>query len=269
MTLSERINDLFNKFDVNLKTEEIEVNLEAQAVLENGTIIYTDAASFEEGAEVYIINEEGEKIPLPEGEYELEDGSKMSIGEGGKVSRAPRRGREGEGEGESGEGGDSGIGEGGAPPKGGKAPKSDPPMKGDPPKKTPPPKKKKSAQEKLAEEADVADWEGMEKRIKNLEDGIADLKARLDEKSEVIDAEEVEAGEKEEEKVEYSAQTELEELKAQLEAQSTEITELKSQAASEGVKRVTPTAPKNEAVDLTKLSTEERIKALFNQFNKA
>ena len=263
MTLSERINDLFNKFDVNLKTEEIEVNLEAQAVLENGTIIYTDAASFEEGAEVYIINEEGEKIPLPEGDYELEDGSKMSIGEGGKVSRAPRRGREGEGEGESeGEGGDSGIADGGNPPKGGKAPKSDPP-------KSDPPKKKKSAQEKLAEEADVADWEGMEKRIKNLEDGIADLKARLDEKSEVIDAEEVEAGEKEEEKVEYSAQTELEELKAQLEAQSTEITELKSQAASEGVKRVTPTAPKTEAVDLTKLSTEERIKALFNQFNKA
>jgi uncharacterized small protein (DUF1192 family) len=263
MTLSERINDLFNKFDVNLKTEEIEVNLEAQAVLENGTIIYTDAASFEEGAEVYIINEEGEKIPLPEGDYELDDGSKMSIGEGGKVSKAPRRGGEGEGEGESGEGGDSGIGDGGTPPKGGKAPKSDPPAK------TPPPKKKKSAQEKLAEEADVADWEGMEKRIKNLEDGIADLKARLDEKSEVIDAEEVEAGEKEEEKVEYSAQTELEELKAQLEAQSTEITELKSQAASEGVKRVTPTAPKTEAVDLTKLSTEERIKALFNQFNKA
>jgi len=267
MTLSERINDLFNKFDVNLKTEEIEVNLEAQAVLENGTIIYTDAASFEEGAEVYIINEEGEKIPLPDGEYELEDGSKMSVADGGKITRAPRRGREGEGEGESGEGGDSRIGDGGTPPKGGQAPQK----KGDDGGKTPPPpKKKKSAQEKLAEEeADVADWEGMEKRIKNLEDGIADLKARLDEKSEVIDAEEVEAGEKEEEKVEYSAQTELEDLKAQLEAQSTEITELKSQAASEGVKRVTPTAPKTEAVDLTKLSTEERIKALFNQFNKA
>ena len=30
--------------------------------------------------------------------------------------------------------------------------------------------------EELAEEADVADWEGMEKRIKNLEDAIADLK---------------------------------------------------------------------------------------------
>ena len=31
--------------------------------------------------------------------------------------------------------------------------------------------------EELAEEAAVYDWEGMEKRIKNLEDAIADLKA--------------------------------------------------------------------------------------------
>ena len=33
-----------------------------------------------------------------------------------------------------------------------------------------------------AEEADVQDWEGMEKRIKNLEDAIADLKSRDGEK---------------------------------------------------------------------------------------
>lgn len=250
MTLSERINDLFNKFDVNLKTQEIEVNLEAQAVLENGTIIYTDAASFEEGADVYIINEEGEKIPLPDGDYTLEDGGSIKISDGGKVAKA-----------EVVEEADD------TPPKAGTAPSSSAKKGGgDPPKKG-----KKSAQEKLAEgEADVEDWAGMEKRIKNLEDGIADLKARLDDKSEVVDAEEVVEEEKEEERVEYSAQTKLlKELKTQLEAQSTQITELKSQAASEGVKRAKPTAPKAEPVDLTKLSTEERIKALYNQFNKA
>ena len=32
-------------------------------------------------------------------------------------------------------------------------------------------------EEDLAEEADVADWKGMEKRIKNLEDAIADIKS--------------------------------------------------------------------------------------------
>ena len=36
----------------------------------------------------------------------------------------------------------------------------------------------------MDEEADVADWKGMEKRIKNLEDAIADLKS--DKKEEIL-----------------------------------------------------------------------------------
>jgi hypothetical protein len=40
-------------------------------------------------------------------------------------------------------------------------------------------------EEDLAEEADVADWQGMEVRIKNLEDAIADLKADKMETSKV------------------------------------------------------------------------------------
>lgn len=40
-------------------------------------------------------------------------------------------------------------------------------------------------EEELEEEADVADWKGMEKRIKNLEDAIADLKAKEPEKEEM------------------------------------------------------------------------------------
>jgi hypothetical protein len=40
-------------------------------------------------------------------------------------------------------------------------------------------------EEDLAEEADVADWQGMEVRIKNLEDAIADLKADKMEASKV------------------------------------------------------------------------------------
>ena len=40
-----------------------------------------------------------------------------------------------------------------------------------------------------AEEADVQDWEGMEKRIKNLEDAIADLKADKESKVEASEIE--------------------------------------------------------------------------------
>jgi len=295
MTLSERINELFQKFNVNLKTEEIEVNLEAQAVLDNGTIIYTDADSFDEGAEVYILNEEGEKIPLPEGEYELEDGSKMSIGEGGKISRAPRKGGEGEGqEGESGEGGESRIGEGGTPPKAGRKPKA-PPARKDPPKspfppakdKKAPPKKKQSAQQKLEEEEkkeELNEVEVMEMLVERFPDLDKEMAAAIASavaeiyapEVEVVDAEDEKDEEemkhtpdhKEEDKM-YSEQEKLlTELKAQLESQEAELTELKTQAASEGVKRVTSTARKTEPVDLTKLSTEERIKALYNKFNK-
>ena len=39
--------------------------------------------------------------------------------------------------------------------------------------------------EEMADEADVADWQGMEVRIKNLEDAISDLKASKDEKTDV------------------------------------------------------------------------------------
>ena len=48
--------------------------------------------------------------------------------------------------------------------------------------------------EELAEEADVADWEGMEKRIKNLEDAVADLKGEEKDTEEEVEelAEEVE-----------------------------------------------------------------------------
>ena len=35
----------------------------AEAALENGAVIYTDADDFAEGEEAYIINDEGERIP--------------------------------------------------------------------------------------------------------------------------------------------------------------------------------------------------------------
>jgi hypothetical protein len=58
----------------------------AEAALDNGTVVYTDAEAFAEGVEAYIINDEGEKIPLPPGDYALEDGRTLVIGEGGVVS---------------------------------------------------------------------------------------------------------------------------------------------------------------------------------------
>tara|TARA_R110000782_G_scaffold76862_4_gene152812 strand:+ start:268 stop:939 length:672 start_codon:yes stop_codon:yes gene_type:complete len=90
MNLKNRINDLFQKYSVKLEVAEGEIPAEvvvdepavASAVLSNGTTVYVDAPTFEVGLGVYVLNEEGEKIPLPDGEYELEGGGALSILEG-------------------------------------------------------------------------------------------------------------------------------------------------------------------------------------------
>ena len=90
MNLKNRINDLFQKYSVKLEVAEGEIPAEvvvdepavATATLSNGTMVYVDAPTFEVGLGVYVLNEEGEKIPLPDGEYELEGGGALSILEG-------------------------------------------------------------------------------------------------------------------------------------------------------------------------------------------
>ena len=71
MTIQERVQEVFNRFNVNLTVSEDKSTELAEAALENGTVIYTDAEAFEEGAEAYIINDEGERIALPPGDYPL------------------------------------------------------------------------------------------------------------------------------------------------------------------------------------------------------
>jgi hypothetical protein len=59
----------------------LEVKLE-QMALGNGTVL--EAEVFEAGAEVFIVNED-ERIPVPMGEYELEDGKVLIITEDGII----------------------------------------------------------------------------------------------------------------------------------------------------------------------------------------
>jgi len=61
--------------------ETKEVSL-AQMKLENGTVL--EAESFEAGQEVFIVTED-EKVALPVGEYELEDGMKLTVVEEGII----------------------------------------------------------------------------------------------------------------------------------------------------------------------------------------
>lgn len=60
----------------------MEVKLEQQT-LENGTII--EAESFEVGQEVFIITDD-EKVAVPAGEYQLEDGRILVVNESGEIA---------------------------------------------------------------------------------------------------------------------------------------------------------------------------------------
>jgi len=134
--------DILKRFDTFLNKVEL-----ATMKLANGTVLEAD--EFSEGHSVFIISDTDEQVPLPVGEYELEDGRVLTVGEVGKIGKmdletVPEAEEEGY---------KDGI----------KDAKED--------------IKKDVEDTKLAEdEAVVEDWAGMEKRIKNLEDAIADLK---------------------------------------------------------------------------------------------
>lgn len=85
----EMLNQIKSVLGVELSTEE-KVEL-AQAKLENGTVL--EAESFESGKEVFILTD-NEKVALPIGEYEMEDGKILVIAEDGIISEIKEGGEE-------------------------------------------------------------------------------------------------------------------------------------------------------------------------------
>jgi hypothetical protein len=138
-----KANDMLNKIKtiiggIELTEEVKEVQL-AEMKLQNGTVV--EAEEFKKGEAIFIKSDD-ERIAMPVGEYVLEDGKLLVVEEEGIIADM-------------------------------RVVSDDVPAKEEDMKET----KEEMAEEKLDEEAAVYDWEGMEKRIKNLEDAIADLKA--------------------------------------------------------------------------------------------
>tara|TARA_R110000787_G_scaffold7833_3_gene26118 strand:+ start:2209 stop:2871 length:663 start_codon:yes stop_codon:yes gene_type:complete len=148
MKSTEMLNQIKTLLNIEVKLEETK--------LENGTII--SAESFEKGKELFIVTDD-EKVAMPVGEYLLEDGRLVVVSEEGIIGdirevadEAPQK------ETEEGEEITSDLGYD---------------------------EEQKKLEEKEEEKmADVGDWEGMEKRIQNLEDAIADLKGDKENKME-------------------------------------------------------------------------------------
>ena len=116
--------------------------------------------------------------------------------------------------------------------------------------------------EEMQEEADVADWAGMEKRIKNLEDAIADLKA--DKENMSVETEEVVEEEvTEDEKVEMSKDM-VNSLVEEVEHLKAKIVELEKEPGSEGFTHNPENNTKSEKVDLARMSATERAAYYIN-----
>jgi len=134
--------------------KEEEIKLGWQAKSEDGTIFVSTAEELEQGVDVSVLTEDGTTIPLPIGTYKTDTGVSFRVEEEGVVGEVIESETEEEIEAED--------------------------------------DKEEMTSEELAkeddeydEEADVADWQGMEKRIKNLEDAVSDLKRQIGETGDV------------------------------------------------------------------------------------
>jgi len=105
-------------------------------------------------------------------------------------------------------------------------------------------------EEELAEEADVQDWEGMEKRIKNLEDAVADLKSRIGESVDMEDEEE-----KKEDKDEYEDDA----VEVAVEETVVEVVEVVEEAVAEIAAAIDDATPPEVTPDLAAKAAEVAI----------
>ena len=210
-----------------------EVALEYKAKLEDGTLIVSTSTNLEAGVDISVLTEDGSTMLLPIGEYKTEDGQRFSVEKEGIISELYEEEVEKETEGE--------------------------PVNEE--------MEDKKDEDYEDEEADVADWKGMEKRIKNLEDAVADLKKDEVGNDEVeesdvemdSDTEPTPKKVKTTEEIEFEYQAKIDELKSK-------VVELSNQPADTPVDtNKFSTEKKDFTPDLRKMTKRERI--LYNLTN--
>ena len=202
------------------------VKFYAELKLDDGRVIATEDEQFMIGSKVFAVSDDGEAEALTAGSYTMENGNKMTIGDSSEILDLGE-----EKEAEDVEASEEELSE--------------------------------EPKEELAEddEADVGDWAGMEKRIKNLEDAVADLKADKVEASAEL-SEEV-SEETEEDKTEMSSEV-ISELMTQVEELKSKIVELSDEPATEGINYNPEGEHFSATVDLKKLSPNERTAYYIN-----
>jgi len=102
--IKEQIKSVFNKYGIDpstvgIKFEEetateaaaTEVKFAVEGTLSDGTKIYSTADEWVVGVDIYTQDAEGNPVPVPAGEYLLEDGvTKVVVGEDGLIAEIER-----------------------------------------------------------------------------------------------------------------------------------------------------------------------------------
>ena len=86
--IAQKVRDIFSSFKIDPKDiflEEEPVALEIEGKLADGTVIYTSAAEWGPTADIYTKDDTGTSVPMAAGEYPLEDGSIIVVGEDAKI----------------------------------------------------------------------------------------------------------------------------------------------------------------------------------------
>lgn len=84
MKVIEQLSALLKKHNIQgvELSEVVELKMSAEGKLADGTMVATPSDSFVESAELYVIDADGNPQPAPDGEYILEDGTKIVAANG-------------------------------------------------------------------------------------------------------------------------------------------------------------------------------------------
>jgi hypothetical protein len=75
--------ELFTRHGIKLNADDAQkMKFEAEATDESGNMVYTPAAAFEVGAEVFVMDADGNPQPASDGEYILDGVTKIIVAEG-------------------------------------------------------------------------------------------------------------------------------------------------------------------------------------------
>ena len=90
MNLREKVNALFAKHNVSLSAEEVvEVKQMVEAILEDGTSIYTDSDTWATGVRVFTKDADGNEVAVMDGEYKTAEGVIVVVADGLLVELKP------------------------------------------------------------------------------------------------------------------------------------------------------------------------------------